>query len=258
MHRAHHPGPGAADRQVAALVGGLRVAVVVHDVGLDARQGQGGGAGLGGGGPRQGADHHAAGFRLPPGVDDRAAVASDHVAVPHPSLGVDRLAHGAEDAQGAHVVLVGHLTAALHEGADGRGGGVEDRAAQFLNQLPERPGLARPRRPLVHHRGGAVGERPVDDVAVPGDPAHIGGAPVDVVLTDVEDPLEGEVGPEVVPGGGVHHPLGLAGGAGGVEHKQPVFAGHGLRRAVGALAIHQLMPPVVAAGGHGAVATGAR
>ena len=126
----------------------------------------------------------------------------------------------------------------------------------LLDHLPEGAGLAGAGRALVHHRGGAIGERAIHDVAVAGDPAHIGGAPVDVVVADVEDPLEREVGPEVVAGGGVHHPLGLAGGAGGVEHKQPVFTGHRLGRALGALGVHQRVPPVVAALLHGAVTTG--
>ena len=37
-------------------------------------------------------------------------------------------------------------------------------------------------RALVHHRGRAVGQRPVDDVGVAGDPADVGRAPVDVLL----------------------------------------------------------------------------
>ena len=70
---------------------------------------------------------------------------------------------------------------------------------------------------------------------------------MDVVVTQVKDPLEGEVGPEVVAGGGMDDPLGFARGARGVKHKQPVFAGHRLGRAIAALGIHQLMPPMVAA-----------
>ena len=219
MHGAHHPWPRPTNRQVATGISRLGNAVHVNDVGGDSRQGQGAGAGFGGGGAGQGTDHHAASLGLPPGVHHRAAVMADHVAIPHPGLGIDRLTNAAEDPQRAHVVLIRHGSAALHEGPDRRGGGVEDRAAMLLNHLPEGTWLARPGSTLVHHRGGAIRERPVHDVAMAGDPAHIGGAPVDVVVTDVEDPLEGEVGPEVVAGSGVHHPLGLAGGAGGVEHK---------------------------------------
>ena len=120
----------------------------------------------------------------------------------------------------------------------------------LFDYFPEGPWLGGPRRSFVHHRGGAVGEGAVNDVAVARDPAHIGRAPVDVVLTDVEDPLEGEVGPEVVARRGVDHPLGFAGGAGGVKHEQPVFAGHRFGRAFRALAVHQVMPPQISARFH--------
>jgi hypothetical protein len=50
-------------------------------------------------------DHDGAGLGLPPGVDDRAAVAADVLAVPHPRLGVDRLADRAEDPQRGQVEL---------------------------------------------------------------------------------------------------------------------------------------------------------
>src|SRR3546814_1123234 len=46
-------------------------------------------------------DHDAAGFSLPPGIDDRAAPVADHVVVPQPGFGIDRLADAAEQAQGA-------------------------------------------------------------------------------------------------------------------------------------------------------------
>ena len=141
--------------------------------------------------------------------------------------------------------MVRHGPAAFHEGADRRGGGVEDRYLVLLDHLPEGAWLGGPGRALVHQGGGAIGEGTVDDVAVAGDPAHIRRAPVDVVVADIEDPLEGEVGPEVVAGGGVHHPLGFAGGAGGIEHKQPVFASHRFGRTLAALGLDQLMPPVV-------------
>ena len=58
-------------------------------------------AGLGRGDARQRRDHDRAGLGLPPGVDDRAAVAADVLVVPDPRLGVDRLADRAEQAQRA-------------------------------------------------------------------------------------------------------------------------------------------------------------
>ena len=257
MHGAHHSRPGGTHRQVPAFIGTAAVAFRIDDVGLNAGQGQGGGAGLGGRCPRQGADHHPAGFGLPPGVDDRAAVASNHVAVPHPGLRIDRFANGAEQAKAAHVELIRNGAAALHERPDCGGSRVEDRDLVFLDQLPEGTGLGRSRRTLVHHRRGTVRQGAVDDVAVAGDPTHIGRTPEDILIPDVEDPLEGEVGPEVVAGGGVHNALGLAGGAGGVEHEQAVLAGHRLSGAVGTLTLHQVMPPLIATGDHLHVLLGA-
>ena len=55
--------------------------------------------------PGSGGDHVAAGFGLPPGVDDGAAFLADDGVVPHPGFGVDRFADGAEQAQAGEVVL---------------------------------------------------------------------------------------------------------------------------------------------------------
>ena len=148
---------------------------------------------------------------MPPGVNDRAAFPAHHIAIPHPGFRVDRLTDGAEQAQAAHVVLIRHRTATPHKGTNGRGSGVENADSVFLDQLPERPWLRGSRSSLVHHCGGAVRQRPVDDVAVSGDPAHIGRAPKHVVVTDVEDPLKGQMGPEVVSRGGVDHTFRFSG-----------------------------------------------
>ncbi len=137
-----------------------------------------------------GGDHHGTGLGLPPGVDDRGgAVAADDVAVPDVGLGVDRLADRAEDPQRRHVELVGHLVALLHERPDRGRGGVEERDAVVLDDLPPAARLGGGvGRALVEHLRDAVGERSVDDVGVAGDPADVGGAPVDVgVRLEVED-----------------------------------------------------------------------
>ena len=120
----------------------------------------------------------------------------------------------------------------------------------LLDQLPEGTGIGRTRSPLVHHRGRTIRERAVNDVAVACDPAHISRAPEHIVITDVEDPLKGEVSPEVVSSRGVNHPLGFAGGTGGVEHEQAIFTRHRFRGDLGALALHQLMPPLITASDH--------
>src|SRR4029077_10493050 len=77
------------------------MAVAVDDDRPHAGQRPRGRAGLGRDRTRQRRDQDAAGFGLPPGVDDRAAMLADDAIVPQPGLGVDRLADAAEDAQAA-------------------------------------------------------------------------------------------------------------------------------------------------------------
>ena len=111
--------------------------------------------------------------------------------------------------------------------------------------------------PFEHQGGGAVGERPVDQIGVTGDPAHIGGTPVDVLLVIVEHVLEGEGGIDQIAARGVQHPLGLAGGARGVEHEQGILGAHGLGRAIRAGGGDGVVPPDVPVVMPGDLAAGA-
>src|SRR5690606_30716205 len=97
----------------------------------------------------------------------------------------------AEDPQGRHVVLVGDLVALFHEGTDGGGGGVEDGDLVVGDDLPPAAGFGGVGGAFVHDLGGAVGQGAVDDVGVAGDPADVGGAPVDVVGFEVEHGVVG-------------------------------------------------------------------
>src|SRR5690606_1808737 len=88
--------------------------------------------------------------------------------------------------------------------------------------------------------------RAVEDVAVPGDPADVGRAPEHLAGPVVEHPLVGQRGEHQVAAAGVQHTLGLAGGAGSVEHEQRRLGGHLLGLAVVAGHLHQLVVPDVA------------
>src|SRR5690606_34963361 len=93
-----------------------------------------------------------------------------------------------------------------------------------LDDLPEPAPVRRVGGAFVHDLGGAVGHGAVDDVGVAGDPADVGGAPVDVGLgLEVEDRVVGVGGLREVAAGGVEDALGPAGGAGGVEDEQRVL-----------------------------------
>ena len=49
--------------------------------------------------PGNGADQDAAGFRLPPGIHDRATPIADDVVVPLPGFRIDRLTDRAQQSQ---------------------------------------------------------------------------------------------------------------------------------------------------------------
>ncbi len=245
--RAQHGRPRALQHQVAAAAARHLGALLVDDHRRDARQRVRGRTGLRGRDARQRRDHDRARLGLPPRVDDRAAAAADALVVPHPRLGVDRLADRAQQAQARQVVLCDVLVAGLHERADGGRRRVVDADAVALDDLP----VPRPRRvlgrALVHDAGGVVRERAVDDVRVAGHPAAVGGAPVDVVGADVEHPLVGHHRAEQVAGRGVADALRLRGRAARVEQVEHVLGAHRLGLALGGGARHGVVPPDVAA-----------
>ncbi len=144
-------------------------------------------------------------------------------------------------------MLRGPLVAELHERADRGRRGVEDRDAVLRDELPEAAGVRRHRRALVHEDGRAVEQGAVRHVAVAGDPADVGGAPVDVVLAQVEDHLRRPRGLRHVAAGRVEDALRLARRAARVEDEQRVLAVELLRGAVGGGFRRETVPPVVEA-----------
>ena len=176
--------------------------------------------------PGQRRDQNAAGLGLPPGVDDRAAVIADHAIIPFPGFGIDRLADRAEQAQRGARGLFHRLVARLHQRADRGRRGVEDIDLVLVDDLPEPRHRRIIRHAFEHQRGGAVGERAIDDVAVAGDPADVGGAPINVAVVIVEDVLMRHRRVDQIAGGGVQHALRLAGRARGVEDEQRILRVH--------------------------------
>ena len=88
------------------------------------------------------------------------------------------------------------------------------------------------RHPFKQHRGGTVGQRPVDNVGMTGDPAHVGRAPIHLARAVIEHALMGQGRIQQVATGGVLYALGLAGGAGGIKDEQRFFSAHLFWRAV--------------------------
>ena len=242
---AQHRRPRLLDHQEAPLVRAAGRAVALDHLRVDAEERNRAAPRLGVGDPRQRRHHDAARLGLPPGVDDRAAPAADDLVVPHPGLGVDRLADAAEQPQRREIVLLRQIVAPADEGADRRRRRVEDGDLVPLDDRPEAVLLGGIGRPFVHDGGGAVGERAVDDVAVPGDPADVGGAPVDVVLAQVEDVLGRQVRAQQVAAGRVHDPLRLPGRPRGVEDEERMLGRQARRGALRGDPLHLLVPPDV-------------
>ena len=115
-----HARPGAGHDQVAAVPGGHRFADLVDDGRVDPGERQRGRARLERGDAGQRRDEDAARLGLPPGVDHRAALATDVAPVPHPGLGVDRLSDRPEQLERGQVVGLRDLVAHLDERPDER------------------------------------------------------------------------------------------------------------------------------------------
>ena len=249
---AQHGRPGMREHEVAPAGRSHPDAGVVDDVDADARQRERGTPGLARGRTGQRADHDGAGLGLPPRVDHRATLATDVLPVPDPRFRIDRLTDRAEQTQRREVVASRDLVAPFHKRADRGRRGVQDRHAVAGHHLPPAVLVGVVGRALVEHAGGAVHQRPVNDVGVPGYPADIGCAPVDVTIgVDVEHVAVRERHLGQIAPGGVHDAFGLRRGTARVEEVQQVFGVHRFRRAVGTLAGDEVVPPHVTALGPG-------
>ena len=109
------------------------------------------------------------------------------------------------------------MIAAGHQRADGGGSGIKNVDIVAVNNIADPLIVRVVGHPFEHHAGGAVGQRTVDQISMPGNPAHIGGAPVHLPRVVIEGQLVGQRGIDHVAAGGVQYTLWLPGGAGGIE-----------------------------------------
>ncbi len=238
--RPHHRRPGFLDDQEPACSRGDRVAPPIDDVSDDARDRPPHKSWAHGLADHRGQHVHP-GLSLPPGIHDRAPALSDVVVEPFERFWVEGLADRPEDTERREIIAVWPLLAHSHEHPDSSRGSIEDGDAILLDEIP--PG-ARGRiigSRLCDERGSAVQERAVDTVTVTGDPAGIGGAPVDVIISDIKDVLRRIVGADRIPTAGVHDALRRSGGAARVEDEERILGIHWFSRAFAALAVHQVV-----------------
>ena len=197
--------------------------------------------------PGNGAEHDMSGFGLPPGVDDGAAVVTDELAVPHPRLGVDGFADGAQQAQAVEPMLFGPFVTPLGESTNRGRGGIENVYLVAVDDAPETVGFGEVGRAFVHEAGGAVLQRSVNDVTVARDPSDVGGTPVSVLFLKIEHPLGGQVSADGIAAGGMDDALRFAGGSGSVKDVERVLGVERLGGTIVRRLRHQLVPPVIAA-----------
>ena len=131
--------------------------------------------------------------------------------IPFPRFRIDRFADRAEQPQRRAAGLLDRPFARAHQRADRGRRGVEDVDLVLVDDLPKPRHRRIIRNALEHQRGRAVGERAVDDVAVAGDPADIGGAPVNIAVVIVEDILMRHRRENEIAAGGVNDALGSTG-----------------------------------------------
>src|SRR5581483_6598970 len=112
----------------------------------------------------------------------------DHIAVPHPSFGIDGLADCAEQTQAVEFVTLRPLVSPLKKSSDCGGCSVEDVHLMTINDAPEAVLLGKIRSAFVHDASRAILQGPIDDITVTGDPANIGSTPVGVFFLQIEDP----------------------------------------------------------------------
>ncbi len=168
--------------------------------------------------------------------------------IPHPCLGVNRLADRAENTKGREFVLFHPLLTFAHQRTDCSRCGVEDTDAELVDDIPEPSGIRVGRHAFKHYARCSVAERTINNIAVACDPSDVRGAEMDVLRLAVEYPLERQVCIQHIAAGGMQHSFRLAGGAGRIKNEQRILGIHPLRLTIvrDVRVVHEVMPPEVA------------
>src|SRR5260370_27856417 len=143
------------------------------------------------------------------------------------------------------------IVAPANESADRGWSGVENVDSIFLDDFPETIGFGPVWGSLVHNGRCTIRQRTVNDIAVAGHPADVGGAPKNVFITNVEDILHGRVNADEITASGMQDPLRLHAGSARIEKVKRMLAIEGCRRKVCIDILQFPGPPDIAASFHG-------
>src|SRR3546814_2164984 len=127
-----------------------------------------------------------------------------------------------------------------------------------VDHFPDTAGCRPVRHALKHQRCRAVGKRPIDNIAMASDPAHIGRTPVNLAPSVIKAPFMRQARPEQIPPRCMEDALRLARRAGGIEDEQRLLCIHGCRFALSIHLRRQFMIPMIAASLHRYITAGNR
>src|SRR6185369_4652308 len=198
-----HRRPGTLNNKIPAGIASDRLAIARHDVGIDSRKRFCGRTGFRRSRSRDGRDHDRAGFRLPPRVDNRASIPADDLAVPHPRLRINWFTDRTEQSKAGKVVSLRPMLAPFDKRPDSCWGCIENVYSMPFDHTPKAIGLGEVWRPFVHQNGRAIREWTIDHITVTCHPTDIGGTPVKILVSDVEDPLGCEMSLQKITGSSV-------------------------------------------------------
>src|SRR5215813_1704978 len=229
IHGPHYSWPRELNAQVAGdIIASEFIALIIDHARLHAKERQSRRAWLGPDRARERGNENAAGFGLPPGIHDRAALLANDPVVPVPFRTLDRLTDCAENPQARQIMLGWPGVSFFHQRTQGGRRGIENIDLVFRYYFPETAEVGIVGNTLEHDTGGPVGQRTVNDVTVTSHPADVCRAPVNVTRSVVEDVLVRHGHVDQITASGMQYSLRLPGRARGVKDKQGVLSIHRL------------------------------
>src|SRR3546814_9885070 len=119
--------------------------------------------------------------------------------IPAPRLRIDGLTHRTEQTQ-AMAARAPHIIIAFTHQRTWRRWCCEERMdLMAVDHFPDTAGCRPVRHALKHQRCRAVGKRPIDNIAMASDPAHIGRTPVNLAPSVIKAPFMRQARPEQIP-----------------------------------------------------------
>src|SRR5690606_20764215 len=94
---------------------------------------------------------------------------------------------------------------------DSRWSGIELVYLMFFHNFPKPSEIRVTRHPLEHQGSGTVGQRPVHNITMTGNPAYIGSTPIHIVFCILKDILKSICRVYQITSGGMYHSLGFPG-----------------------------------------------